>query len=194
VLLTHVATPLREAEGTGAGAPLAGNRAAPVILGEMPRPPEITVAAVTESNGRFLIVEERINRRLVFNQPAGHVEHGETLLEAVIREVREETAWRFQPLALVGVYLWRNPARGRSYMRFAFAGLVCDHDANQALDRGIVRTHWLSRSEVLEREQQLRSPLVIRCIEDYLDGTRKPLASVGNLNLTTATSVAAEAI
>ena len=76
----------------------------------MARTPDITVAAVTETDGRFLVVEERINRRLVFNQPAGHVEHGETLLAAVVREVREETAWGFQPQALIGVYLWRNPS------------------------------------------------------------------------------------
>jgi 8-oxo-dGTP pyrophosphatase MutT (NUDIX family) len=160
----------------------------------MPRSPDITVAAVTESDGRFLVVEERINRRLVFNQPAGHVEHGETLLQAVVREVREETAWRFEPKALIGVYLWRNPASGRSYLRFAFTGTVADHDATQPLDRGIVRTHWLSRAELLAREPQLRSPLVMRCIEDYLDGTRKPLASVGKLNLATAATVTAQSI
>ena len=78
----------------------------------MPRTPEVTVAAVTETAGRFLIVEERVNRRLLFNQPAGHVEPGESLLAAVVREAREETAWRFEPAALLGVYLWRNPRRG----------------------------------------------------------------------------------
>jgi 8-oxo-dGTP pyrophosphatase MutT (NUDIX family) len=160
----------------------------------MPRSPDITVAAVTEADGRFLVVEERINRRLVFNQPAGHVERGETLLQAVVREVREETAWLFEPKALVGVYLWRNPASGRSYLRFAFAGTVADHHADQPLDRGIVRTHWLSRAELLEREPQLRSPLVMRCIEDYLGGARKPLASVGKLNLATAATVTAQSI
>src|SRR3954452_17823224 len=97
------------------------------------RLPEITVAAIAETDGRFLVVEERINHRLVFNQPAGHVEQGETLLAAVVREVREETAWRFEPQALLGVYLWRNPSSGRSYMRFAFTGKVLDHDAAQPL-------------------------------------------------------------
>src|SRR5690348_16663832 len=86
------------------------------IICNMARTPDITVAAVTESDGRFLVVEERINRRLVFNQPAGHVEQGESLVEAVVREVREETAWGFLPQALLGVYLWRNPASGRSYL------------------------------------------------------------------------------
>src|SRR3569833_2910757 len=138
----------------------------------MARTPDITVAAVTETEGRFLLVEERINRRLVFNQPAGHVEHGETLLEAVVREVREETAWGFEPRELLGVYIWKNPASGRSYMRFAFTGKVMNHDAQQPLDRGIVSTHWLSREDLRKREPRLRSPLVISCIEDYLGGTR----------------------
>src|SRR5689334_9855467 len=104
--------------------------------------PEITVAAVTESDGRFLVVEERINRRRVFNQPAGHVEHGESLLAAVIREVREETAWRFDPESLVGVYLWRSPVSGVATMRFAFSGTVDDHQATRPLDHGIIGTHW----------------------------------------------------
>ena len=163
----------------------------PAILPKMARTPEITVAAVTETDGRFLVVEERINRRLVFNQPAGHVERGETLVEAVIREVREETAWGFTPESLVGVYLWRNPSSGRSTMRFAFTGTVDDHHAEQPLDRGIVCTHWLSRADLLEREQRLRSPLVLRCIEDYLGGSRRPIESVGTLDLQTATTVAA---
>jgi len=157
----------------------------------MTRTPDITVAAVTETNGRFLVVEERINRRLVFNQPAGHVERGETLLAAVVRETREETAWGFQPQALVGVYMWRNPSSGRGYMRFAFTGNVMDHDAAQALDRGIVGAHWLSREDLLQRQSQLRSPLVMRCIEDYLGGTRLPLGTVAKLDLQTAPSFAA---
>jgi 8-oxo-dGTP pyrophosphatase MutT (NUDIX family) len=157
----------------------------------MARTPDITVAAVTETDGRFLVVEERINRRLVFNQPAGHVEQGETLIAAVVREVREETAWGFVPQALLGVYLWRNPATGRAYMRFAFTGRVIDHDAAQPLDRGIVRTHWLSRQDLQEREPRLRSPLVLRCIEDYLGGTRLPLEPIATLNLQSAPTVAA---
>jgi 8-oxo-dGTP pyrophosphatase MutT (NUDIX family) len=163
----------------------------PAIIRNMARSPDITVAAVTETDGRFLVVEERINRRLVFNQPAGHVEHGETLLDAVVRETREETAWGFEPKALIGVYLWRNPSSGRATMRFAFTGTVADHDAKQPLDRGIVCTHWLSRTDLLEREQRLRSPLVLRCIEDYLGGTRMPLDPVANLNLQTAPTIAA---
>jgi 8-oxo-dGTP pyrophosphatase MutT (NUDIX family) len=157
----------------------------------MARNPDITVAAVTENDGRFLVVEERINRRLVFNQPAGHVEHGETLIDAIVREVREETAWGFVPQALLGVYMWLNPASGRSYMRFAFTGTVKDHDAHQPLDRGIVSTHWLSRDDLRKREPRLRSPLVLRCIEDYLGGIRRPLELVDALTLQSAPGFAA---
>ena len=164
------------------------------IIRNMARSPDITVAAVTETDGRFLVVEERINRRLVFNQPAGHVEHGETLLEAVVREVREETAWGFEPQALLGVYIWQNPASGRSYMRFAFAGKVMDHNARQPLDRGIVSTHWLSRDDLRQREPRLRSPLVLRCIEDYLGGTRRPLDSIAKVTLQSASTVAAVSV
>src|SRR4029077_18127498 len=96
-----------------------------------PSTPEVTVAAVTETAGRFLVVEERINHRLVFNQPAGHVEHGETLFAAGVRAVREEPVWRFEPQALLGVSLWRTPANGRRTLRFAFIGAVADHDAGQ---------------------------------------------------------------
>jgi len=161
------------------------------ILEAMPRSPEVTVAAVAENNGRFLVVEERINRRLVINQPAGHVERGETLLQAVVREVREETAWLFSPNAFIGAYLWRNPSSGRSTLRFAFTGTVADHHPSQPLDRGIVRTHWLSKADLLEREPQLRSPLVLLCIEDYLIGALRPLASVAALDLDTAPAVPA---
>jgi 8-oxo-dGTP pyrophosphatase MutT (NUDIX family) len=155
------------------------------------RLPEITVAAIAETDGRFLVVEERINRRLVFNQPAGHVEQGESLLTAVIRETREETAWRFEPKSLIGVYLWRSPESGVTTMRFAFEGTVDDHQPELALDHGIVCTHWLSRTDLQEREERLRSPLVMRCIEDYLTGLRQPITSVGHLDLRTAHSVTA---
>ena len=160
----------------------------------MPSAPDITVAAVVaESDGTFLVVEERINRKLVFNQPAGHVERGETLVQAVVREVREETAWGFTPNSLIGVYLWKAPS-GRPTMRFAFTGTVGDHDATQPLDRGIVAAHWLSISELVQRGPQLRSPLVMRCIEDYLRGERRPLASVAELDLETAPTVPATTV
>jgi 8-oxo-dGTP pyrophosphatase MutT (NUDIX family) len=149
----------------------------------MPSPPDVTVAALAERQGRFLLVEERIARRLVFNQPAGHVERGETLLQAVARETREETAWRFTSEAFLGAYLWRHPGTGRASLRFAFIGSVADFDAQQPLDHGILRTHWLTRGQLLEREARLRSPLVLRCIDDYLAGQRRPLADVGHLDM-----------
>jgi 8-oxo-dGTP pyrophosphatase MutT (NUDIX family) len=156
--------------------------------------PEITVAAVTETEGRFLVVEERIDCRLVFNQPAGHVEAGETLLEAIIREVREETAWLFTAHELLGVYLRRHPGTGRTTKRFAFTGAVSDHSDGQKLDEGIVGTHWLTRAELKRREPQLRSPLVLRCIDDYLAGQRQPLAAAATLDLGSALAVAAVAV
>ena len=153
--------------------------------------PDITVAALAERQGRFLVVEERIARRLVFNQPAGHVERGETLLQAVARETREETAWRFTSEAFLGAYLWRHPGTGRASMRFAFIGSVTDHDALQPLDHGILRTHWLTRGQLLERESRLRSPLVLRCIDDYLAGQRRPLEEVGHLDMDGARDILA---
>jgi ADP-ribose pyrophosphatase YjhB (NUDIX family) len=157
----------------------------------MPLKPEVTVAALAEQDGRFLLIEERIKGRAVFNQPAGHVEIGETLLEAVAREAREETAWRFTPRALVGIYLWRHPGGARSILRFAFAGGVDDHHAAQPLDRGILCTHWLTRAEVVDRQPRLRSPLVLRCIDDYLAGRRHPLDLVAYFDLHSASDAEA---
>src|SRR5580704_4280278 len=153
----------------------------------MTRTPDITVAAVAQTAGRFLFVEERINNRLVFNQPAGHVEQGESLLAAVVREVREETAWRFEPQALLGVYLWRRPSARRATLRFAFTGTVSEHDATRRLDRGIVRTLWLSADEA--EAPRLRSPLVLRCVEDYLAGHTRSLEGIAQLDLTAAAAV-----
>lgn len=159
--------------------------------------PALTVAAVTQAGGRFLVVEERaVSGRLVFNQPAGHVEPGETLLAAVTRETREETAWTFTPEALLGVYRWRNPDTGIVSLRFAFTGRVDGHDPQQPLDAVIVRAHWLSRAELAAPERELRSPLVLRCIDDYLAGQRHPLSAVAALDFSTAhaTSIAAVAV
>jgi 8-oxo-dGTP pyrophosphatase MutT (NUDIX family) len=153
--------------------------------------PDVTVAAVSQVDGRFLCVEERISQKLVLNQPAGHVEVGETLVEAVIREVREETAWLFAPEALLGVYLWRNPLSNRSTLRFAFTGSVSDHRPAQPLDRGIVCTRWLTREELMEREPRLRSPLVLRCIDDFLTGRRLPIDAVACLDIKSAVQVRA---
>jgi 8-oxo-dGTP pyrophosphatase MutT (NUDIX family) len=153
--------------------------------------PDVTVAAIAETDGRFLVVEERINRRLLFNQPAGHVERGETLLAAVVREAREETAWHFEPQALLGIYLWHNPTNRREVLRFAFAGCVRDHDPTQRLDRCIVATHWLTREELETRQPRLRSPLVLRCVHDYLSGRRSPLDGIAQLELDCAAALGA---
>jgi 8-oxo-dGTP pyrophosphatase MutT (NUDIX family) len=151
--------------------------------------PEVTVAAIVELDRRFLVVEERIGSRLVLNQPAGHLEDRETLLEAVIRETREETAWSFHPEALVGTYLWRSPVDGRSFLRFAFCGAVTDHRPQQALDKGIVRALWMSHEQLLAQSSRLRSPLVLSCLQDYLLGKRQALDSVACLGLETALHV-----
>jgi 8-oxo-dGTP pyrophosphatase MutT (NUDIX family) len=152
----------------------------------VPWNPEVTVAAIVELDNRFLMVEERISGRLVLNQPAGHLEDRETLVEAVVRETREETAWRFHPEALVGTYLWRSPDSGRSFLRFAFCGRVDDHHPQQPLDNGIVRALFASHEQLLAQSSRLRSPLVLHCLQDYLLGKRQPLESVACLDLDSA--------
>jgi len=137
--------------------------------------PRVTVAAVIERDGRFLMVEELDDERAVFNQPAGHWEDGETLAEAVVREVREETAWAFAPRELLGLYRWRT-GDGVTYLRVTFCGELGEHDGAQPLDTGILATHWLSRPELEAHRARLRTPLVMHCIDDYLRGTRYSLA------------------
>ena len=134
--------------------------------------PHVTVAAIAERDGKFLIVEEKVDGQLVYNQPAGHLDSGESLIAAVIRETYEETAWTFQPEALVGIQLWRRPVNGESYLRFAFCGSCYDHKSQQPLDHGIERVLWLDRDELMAQMHKLRSPLVMRSIDDYLEGRR----------------------
>jgi 8-oxo-dGTP pyrophosphatase MutT (NUDIX family) len=143
--------------------------------------PDLTVAAIVQRDDRFLIVEERIGDRAVYNQPAGHVEDGESLVDAAIRETLEETAWHFQPRHLLGVYLWRNPASGRSFLRVALSGEVGGHENQRSLDRGIIAAHWLSREQLLAQSARLRSPLVLACIDDHLAGRRHDLAALSHL-------------
>jgi len=139
--------------------------------------PAATVAALIEREGRFLIVEERTRDGLRLNQPAGHLEPGESLLDACARETLEETGLRFVPAQLVGVYLWRNGAAesAPSYLRFAFCGVLGEAVAGRALDAGIVRTLWLTADELARQTARHRSPLVMRCVDDYLRGQRYPI-------------------
>lgn len=136
--------------------------------------PNVTVAAVIEREGRFLLVEETSGGRLVLNQPAGHLEEGESLLHAVRRETREETGWRFHPDALLGIYRWRKGG-DVTYLRFAFLGRVDEHDPALPLDDGIVRALWLTPDEIRREHARHRSPQVQRCVDDFLAGRRYPL-------------------
>jgi ADP-ribose pyrophosphatase YjhB (NUDIX family) len=141
----------------------------------MPWKPNVTVAAVIERDGKYLLVEEETAGGLAFNQPAGHLEEGESLVDAVIRETLEETAYHFHPTHLVGIYNWRRPDGEVTYLRFAFAGELRGWEAARELDDGIVAAHWLTLDEIAVREARHRSPLVRRCIEDLRAGKRFPL-------------------
>ena len=136
--------------------------------------PHATVAAIVEKDGKFLMVEEDVNGEIVYNQPAGHLEPEESLIDAVVRETQEETAWKFTPEALVGVYLWPQPNTDRTFLRFAFCGTCSDHQPEQVLDEGILQALWVSKEE-LQNSKKLRSPMVIKNIDDYLAGQRFPL-------------------
>ena len=143
--------------------------------------PHVTVAAVIEQHGRFLMVEEIIRGRRVLNQPAGHLEPGESLIDAVIRETLEETAWHFMPESLVGIYRLPEDRHGRTFLRFCFTG-SCQHlEDERELDEGIERTVWLDRSAVLSGRIPPRSPMVLRSIDDYLSGQRYPLSLLQEL-------------
>jgi ADP-ribose pyrophosphatase YjhB (NUDIX family) len=137
--------------------------------------PNVTVAAVIEREGKFLLVEEEIGGSLLLNQPAGHLEEGETLIDAVARETLEESAWRFQPTHLVGIYHWQHPDKGITFLRFTFTGELLGHEAGRPLDAGIVAARWLTLEEIRASQACHRSPLVLRGIEDWLDGRRYPL-------------------
>jgi ADP-ribose pyrophosphatase YjhB (NUDIX family) len=138
--------------------------------------PHVTVAAVIEQNQRFLMVEENTPTGIAFNQPAGHLEAGESLLEAVKREVNEETAWQFEPKALIAVELWRKTPDSPSFLRFCFSGEVHTHDPAQPLDQDIIQTHWLSYADIMTRQDKLRSPLVLKTLDAYLSGQHHPLS------------------
>jgi len=139
--------------------------------------PSVTVAAVIERDGRFLLVEERTRDGIRINQPAGHLEPGESLVEAAARETLEETACRFTPMHLLGTYVWRAND-DVTYARFAFSGVVSAPDPGRPLDDGILRAFWATPGELRARAAEHRSPLVLKCIDDYLRGQRLPLDAI----------------
>jgi 8-oxo-dGTP pyrophosphatase MutT (NUDIX family) len=134
--------------------------------------PSVTVAAVIERDGRFLFVEELQEGRRVLNQPAGHLEPGESVVAACAREVMEETAHRFEPQALVGIYRWYYQPADVTFLRFCFSGTLFEFDSSRSLDKEIVALHWLSPAELKAKSQMHRSPLVQQCVDDYLAGKR----------------------
>ncbi len=143
--------------------------------------PHVTVAAVIEENAHFLLVEERIEEETVFNQPAGHLEQGESLMDAISREVLEETTRPFQAKALLGTWLYHLSEKQRTYLRFCFCGSVGEPLSGHSLDGEIIAIHWLTLKEIQQRQNRLRSPMVLQCIQDYLRGVRLPLDSLHTL-------------
>ncbi len=141
--------------------------------------PSVTVAAIIEQGGRFLLVEEQTPEGLKLNNPAGHLDPGESLMAACARETLEETTHRFTLTALVGIYMSRmqraSTGEDITYLRFAFCGDLGEAQAGAALDTGIVRTLWMTPQEIRESAARHRSPLLLRCMEDYLAGQRLPL-------------------
>lgn len=143
--------------------------------------PNTTVAAIIEQNGRFLMVEESTAEGIRINQPAGHLDEGETILQAAARETLEETAYDFTPTQLLGIYHWQRPAKDITYLRFAFTGELGAHHPELALDDGIIRAVWMTLRELQASKAIHRSPQVLKCVEDYLAGQRFPLAILTHL-------------
>jgi 8-oxo-dGTP pyrophosphatase MutT (NUDIX family) len=145
--------------------------------------PNVTVAAVIERAGQFLLVEEHTTHGIGYNQPAGHLEEHESLIDAVIRETLEETAYHFIPRAVLGLYHWTPPAKpDMSYLRIAFIGDVKEPREARALDTGIIRAEWFDLNTIRALAPQHRSPQVLSCIDDYLAGQRFPLSLLHYLN------------
>jgi len=144
--------------------------------------PSVTVAAVIERDGSFLLVEEEADGRRVYNQPAGHWEPGETLVDACVRETLEETAWRCEPRQLVGVYRWHYAPADNTFLRFTFACVPLGLDTSRQLDREIVRAVWLTADEIRTLAPAHRSPLVMRCIDDFIAGQRWPLEVITHVD------------
>ena len=137
--------------------------------------PNVTVAALIERDGRYLLVEEETDDGISLNQPAGHLDENESLIDACVRETLEESAWQFIPTALVGMYQWMRPQGDITYLRFAFAGTLGEFDEKRKLDTGILRTVWMTPEEIRSTQDRHRSPLIWQCVQDHLSGRRFPL-------------------
>lgn len=144
--------------------------------------PHVVVACVVERDGRFLTVEERINGASLLNQPAGHWEHGETLVEGAIRETLEETGWDVLPTHFLGLYHYDPQGLEYGFLRVAFVADALRERPGHVLDRGIERALWMSRDELVASRERHRSPMVLRCVDDYLAGRRLPLDLIAHLN------------
>lgn len=142
--------------------------------------PNVTVAAIVEQGGNFLMVQENINGRIVYNQPAGHWDFGETLIQAVIRETLEETAWHVQPTALISINQWQN-AQQVTYLRFCFCGQALQQEPQRQLDEDIIQALWMSYPQLQQHSQQLRSPMVLHDIDRYRSGHRYDLTLLQTL-------------
>ncbi len=138
--------------------------------------PHVTVASIIERDGQFLFVQERIAGQLVINQPAGHLEDKESLLHAAHRETLEETAWHVKLTTLVGIYQWRHPQKHNTYLRFCFSGEGIEHEQDRPLDSDIEQTIWLTREQLVNSNYILRTPMVLKCLDDYLAGQRLDLS------------------
>ena len=143
--------------------------------------PHVTVACVVADGDRYLMVEEDVNGRVAYNQPAGHLDDNESLQQAAVRETREETGWTVALTHLIGVHQWRSTEHGEGVIRFSFAAKPLSHDPQQTLDIGIRRALWLTRREIADLGPQLRSPMVLRSIDEWLAGQRLPLSFITHL-------------
>jgi 8-oxo-dGTP pyrophosphatase MutT (NUDIX family) len=141
--------------------------------------PHVTVATIVERDNRFLMVYEDADGKLVYNQPAGHLDPDETLQQAAIRETLEETGWNVKLTGVVGVNLYTAPSNGITYCRSTFIAEALTHDKSRTLDTGIIEAVWLTYEELLERKDQLRSPMTLQIIEEYRAGRRFPLEVIG---------------
>ena len=143
--------------------------------------PHKTVATVVERDQLFLMVEERVDGATVFNQPAGHLEPGESLIDAAVRETMEETAWQVNIESFLGLYQYTSAANGICYIRSCFIAAPVQELTDKELDPDIIQTHWLSIDEIQNLKNQLRSPVVLQVLEDYLKGTSYPLSLINKI-------------